>query len=160
MNNNLLFNYSKNEKRSNEYLDTESCKKLKINSLSPVKDEVICHEESDDFIHIDNDNSFMLKNQFRELGLKEELLKGIQDFGLFRPTSIQENLFPTCNLEINPTNQCILLQGQPGAGKTISSIILLLQKIDTNICQCQALVATAKEESIPHVSFKHFCQVQ
>lgn len=80
-------------------------------------------------------------NNFDELNLKKDLLQGIYAYGYQMPSAIQK-------IAIKPAIQGrdMLAQAQSGTGKTATFTISILQRIDTNVNQTQALVLAPTRE--------------
>src|SRR4051812_45391424 len=78
---------------------------------------------------------------FKELGLSEPLLDALQHLGYEDPTPIQEEAIPGL-LE----GRDIIGQAQTGTGKTAAFGLPLLQYIDVNDDEVQALVLTPTRE--------------
>jgi len=78
---------------------------------------------------------------FDSMDLKEELLRGIYAYGFERPSAIQQRA-------IKPTllGKDVIAQAQSGTGKTATFAIGILQTIDTNVKDCQALVLAPTRE--------------
>lgn len=80
---------------------------------------------------------------FEELGLKEELLKGLYAMKYNKPSKIQERALPL--LLKNPP-QNMIGQSQSGTGKTAAFSLTMLSRVDENQSYCQALcLAPARE---------------
>lgn len=78
---------------------------------------------------------------FEQMGLKEELLRGMFAYGFRKPSAIQQRF-------IVPVMQGrdVLAQAASGTGKTSSFCVSLLQKIDNKIRETQALVLSPTRE--------------
>lgn len=78
---------------------------------------------------------------FDDMGLKEELLRGIYTYGFDRPSSIQQRA-------IRPLveKRDIIAQAQAGTGKTACFSIGLLQSVDQSLQSCQALILAPTRE--------------
>ncbi|CAE6533812.1 unnamed protein product [Rhizoctonia solani] len=72
---------------------------------------------------------------FDNLGLKEELLRGIRAYNLEKPSAIQQRAI----LPITKGRH-VVIQAQSAIGKTTASLISILQSIDTSLRETQALV--------------------
>jgi translation initiation factor 4A len=80
-------------------------------------------------------------DSFDALNLKEELLRGIFAHGFEHPSSIQQRaILPVIK------GHDVLAQSQSGTGKTATFSISVLQNIDTNIKQTQALILAPTRE--------------
>ncbi|EPY50251.1 translation initiation factor eIF4A [Schizosaccharomyces cryophilus OY26] len=78
---------------------------------------------------------------FDDMSLKPELLRGIYAYGFERPSAIQQRaIMPILG------ERDVLAQAQSGTGKTATFSISVLQKIDTSLKQCQALILAPTRE--------------
>ncbi|KAG6851137.1 hypothetical protein H0H93_001017 [Arthromyces matolae] len=80
---------------------------------------------------------------FEELGLHEDLLKGIHDMGFSKPSKIQESALPL--LLANPPMNMIG-QSQSGTGKTAAFVLTMLSRVDYTINKPQALCLAPSRE--------------
>lgn len=80
--------------------------------------------------------------KFIELGLKEELLKGIQDLGFEVPSPVQEKVIPV----ILGEESDLVVLAQTGTGKTAAFGLPLLQKLDTSRYEIQVLILSPTRE--------------
>jgi ATP-dependent RNA helicase DeaD len=78
---------------------------------------------------------------FKELGLSEQLLEALEDVGYTSPSPIQEEAIPPM-LE----GRDIIGQAQTGSGKTAAFGLPLLETIDPELNEVQALVLTPTRE--------------
>ena len=78
---------------------------------------------------------------FDELGLKEDLLKGIYGYNYERPSAIQARAI----LPITKGRD-VIAQAQSGTGKTATFSIGVLERIDTSVREIQALVLAPTRE--------------
>ncbi|KAK2463414.1 hypothetical protein APHAL10511_004500 [Amanita phalloides] len=67
---------------------------------------------------------------FEELGLHEDLLKGIYDMGFSKPSKIQERALPL--LLANPATNMVG-QSQSGTGKTAAFVLTMLSRVDFSV---------------------------
>ncbi len=79
---------------------------------------------------------------FQELPLRESLLKAIAERGYVDPTEIQQQAIPA--LATKDTD--FVGQAQTGTGKTAAFVLPLLNKIDPNARDVQALILTPTRE--------------
>ncbi|KAH6563297.1 hypothetical protein BASA50_002382 [Batrachochytrium salamandrivorans] len=78
---------------------------------------------------------------FDEMNLKKELLRGIFAYGFERPSVIQQRaILPVLR------KHDVIAQAQSGTGKTATFSISILQNIDENLRECQALVLAPTRE--------------
>jgi len=85
---------------------------------------------------------------FEELGLKPELLSAVADLGFENPTPIQEKAIPY----VLSTNNDLLAFAQTGTGKTAAFGLPVINKIDENSLQTQALVLCPTRELCLQIS--------
>lgn len=84
---------------------------------------------------------FMLK-QFSELGINNELQKGLIDLEISKPTEIQEKVIP---IALNNSEDIVAL-AKTGTGKTAAFGLPLLQLIDTDNSNIQAVILAPTRE--------------
>jgi len=80
-------------------------------------------------------------DNFDDMNLKEELLRGIYAYGFERPSAIQQRAILPCIKEHD-----VIAQAQSGTGKTATFSISILQRIDTTVRECQALILAPTRE--------------
>ena len=80
-------------------------------------------------------------NSFDDMGLKEELLRGIYAYGFEKPSAIQQRAIMPCI-----KGHDVIAQAQSGTGKTATFSVAILQQIDTNLNDCQALILAPTRE--------------
>lgn len=80
-------------------------------------------------------------DNFDDMNLKEELLRGIYGYGFERPSAIQQRAIMPCI-----RGRDVIAQAQSGTGKTATFSIAILQKIDTSLLDCQALILAPTRE--------------
>lgn len=80
---------------------------------------------------------------FKELGLKEEILRGIEDLGFVEPMPIQEKVTPFL---LSDDNSDLVALAQTGTGKTAGFGLPLLHLIDGSKNKIQALVLSPTRE--------------
>lgn len=78
---------------------------------------------------------------FDAMDLKEELLRGIYAYGFEKPSAIQQRA-------VKPiiSGRDIIAQAQSGTGKTATFTIGILQRLDSNLRECQALILAPTRE--------------
>lgn len=80
-------------------------------------------------------------DNFDNMNLKDELLRGIYAYGFERPSAIQQRaIIPVIK------GHDVIAQAQSGTGKTATFSISILQKIDVAINQVQALILAPTRE--------------
>ena len=78
---------------------------------------------------------------FDKMGLKDELLRGIYAYGFEKPSAIQQRAILPCI-----SGSDVIAQAQSGTGKTATFVISILQRIDTTVNECQALILAPTRE--------------
>lgn len=89
---------------------------------------------------IESDWNEIIDN-FDDMSLKEELLRGIYGYGFERPSAIQQRAIMPC-----VHGRDVIAQAQSGTGKTATFSIAILQQIDTALLDCQALILAPTRE--------------
>ena len=79
---------------------------------------------------------------FKELGLKPEIVKALTELGYENPTEIQEKAVP----QVIASNQDLKAFAQTGTGKTAAFSLPILQKIDLNSKDVQAIILSPTRE--------------
>ena len=79
-------------------------------------------------------------NNFENLNLKEELIKGVYIYGFKKPSKIQVKGIQA----INTGKDCII-QSQSGTGKTATYLLGILNRLDAND-KCQGIIITPTRE--------------
>ncbi|XP_044750807.1 eukaryotic initiation factor 4A-I [Coccinella septempunctata] len=80
-------------------------------------------------------------DNFDDMNLKEELLRGIYAYGFEKPSAIQQRAIVPCI-----KGHDVIAQAQSGTGKTATFSISILQQIETNSRNCQALILAPTRE--------------
>jgi len=94
---------------------------------------------ADDFVI--QSNTDQVVESFDDMGLKEMLLRGIYAFGFEKPSAIQQRaIVPCCS------GRDVIAQAQSGTGKTATFSVSVLQRVDANLPQVQALVMAPTRE--------------
>merc|ERR1712045_924136 len=78
---------------------------------------------------------------FDDMNLEEELLRGIYAYGFEKPSAIQQRAIVPCIKGMD-----VIAQAQSGTGKTATFSIAILEKIDTGLRECQALLLAPTRE--------------
>ncbi|KAG9455607.1 hypothetical protein H6P81_000115 [Aristolochia fimbriata] len=80
-------------------------------------------------------------DSFDSMGLQENLLRGIYAYGFEKPSAIQQRgIVPFCK------GLDVIQQAQSGTGKTATFCSGILQQLDYNLVECQALVLAPTRE--------------
>jgi translation initiation factor 4A len=80
-------------------------------------------------------------DSFDALDLDENLLRGIYAYGFEKPSAIQQRAIKPVLL-----GHDVIAQAQSGTGKTATFSISILNRINTDLCACQALVLAPTRE--------------
>ncbi|CAF0751115.1 unnamed protein product [Adineta steineri] len=72
--------------------------------------------------------------QFDQMNLRKPLILGINGYGFERPSAIQQRAIKPCH--------DVIAQAQSGTGKTATYAISILQRLDIEFKDCQALILT------------------
>jgi len=80
-------------------------------------------------------------DNFDDMHLREELLRGIYGYGFEKPSAIQQRAIAPCI-----KGHDVIAQAQSGTGKTATFSISILEKIDINARDCQALILAPTRE--------------
>lgn len=80
-------------------------------------------------------------DSFDDMQLKPELLRGIYAYGFERPSAIQQRaITPVAN------GKDVIAQAQSGTGKTAAFAVSLLQKVDVDLQETQAIILAPTRE--------------
>ncbi|MGO4107226.1 DEAD/DEAH box helicase [Paenibacillus sp. YAF4_2] len=82
-----------------------------------------------------------MSNEFSAMGIIPEITDILQSDGITTPTPVQKKAIP-----VLLSGQDVIAQAQTGTGKTIAFALPILQKIDINKDQVQALILTPTRE--------------
>jgi len=82
-----------------------------------------------------------LKN-FEELGISNELVKGLKELNIIKPTDIQIKVIPV----LLEKDTDLVGQAQTGTGKTAAYGLPMLERIDSNINEVQGLILCPTRE--------------
>eukprot|EP00823_Brevimastigomonas_motovehiculus_P008663 TRINITY_DN7_c0_g2_i1.p1 TRINITY_DN7_c0_g2~~TRINITY_DN7_c0_g2_i1.p1 ORF type:complete len:455 (+),score=153.79 TRINITY_DN7_c0_g2_i1:111-1475(+) len=134
------------EKEKEKETEEESEKELKITTKKDkekLKDSKVStsskvFETEEKF---DGDDSVAVVPSFDKMGLKDELLRGIYQYGFEKPSAIQQRA-------IKPIieGRDVIAQSQSGTGKTTIFCVGVLQRINTKSHVTQALVLSPTRE--------------
>jgi len=97
--------------------------------------------DDDEQLSFETSNEVKVVNTFADMGLKNDLLRGIVAYGFEHPSAIQKrSIVPIIN------GRDTICQSQSGTGKTATLSIGCLQVIDTSLREVQALVLSPTRE--------------
>jgi ATP-dependent RNA helicase DeaD len=91
-------------------------------------------------------------SSFKELGVKNDYIKGLKELGIKEPTEIQEKTIPVLNDSITD----FIGLAQTGTGKTAAFGIPLLQKIDASKPVIQGLILSPTRELVQQIKKQLF----
>ena len=91
--------------------------------------------------HIDTSYEEKVYTSFDDMNLKESLLRGVYSMGFEKPSAIQQRAIAPI-IERRDT----IAQAQSGTGKTATFAIGILQQIEADLLECQALVLAPTRE--------------
>ncbi|EMD40918.1 hypothetical protein CERSUDRAFT_111502 [Gelatoporia subvermispora B] len=95
----------------------------------------------DDKIIFESSEAVPVVSTFDDLGLKEDLLRGIYAYNFEKPSAIQQRaILPIIQ------GRDVIAQAQSGTGKTATFSISILQSIDVTVRETQALVLSPTRE--------------
>lgn len=96
--------------------------------------------------------------QFKDMGLKPEIQKSLEEIGFETPTPIQEKIIPI----ILSKSQDIIGLAQTGTGKTAAFGLPVLQMLDENNSNTQVLIMAPTRELTLQIAsdIKSFCKYQ
>lgn len=80
-------------------------------------------------------------SNFKDYHLKPELLDGIKAIGFVSPTEIQKQVIPRALKK-----ESLIVQSATGSGKTHSFLIPILENLDQNLCEVQAVIIAPTRE--------------
>ena len=80
-------------------------------------------------------------NHFKSLGISEQLTEMLNQQGIAEPTTIQEKAIP-----LLLDGKDVIAQSQTGTGKTFAFVLPILEKIDIEKSNIQALIVTPTRE--------------
>jgi len=97
--------------------------------------------DNPDEADFETSSEIKIYKNFDKMGLKEDLLRGIYHFGFENPSAIQQRaIVPIIS------GRDVIAQAQSGTGKTATFSIGILQSIDTQSNETQALVLSPTRE--------------
>eukprot|EP00993_Chasmostoma_nieuportense_P000902 NODE_1828_length_1365_cov_173.997577_g1736_i0.p1 GENE.NODE_1828_length_1365_cov_173.997577_g1736_i0~~NODE_1828_length_1365_cov_173.997577_g1736_i0.p1 ORF type:complete len:404 (-),score=110.31 NODE_1828_length_1365_cov_173.997577_g1736_i0:89-1300(-) len=97
--------------------------------------------DQDSKMNFETSKDVKVVGTFDQMGLREELLRGIYSFGFDKPSAIQQRaILPMIK------GRDLISQAQSGTGKTTQFCIGILQAIESNLNETQALVMSPTRE--------------
>lgn len=98
-------------------------------------------QQSSGPINEDYETSVDIIDNFDDMGLKEDILRGIYSYGFEKPSAIQQRAI----VPLAKGND-LIAQAQSGTGKTATFTIGVLQQLDLSQKDCQALILAPTRE--------------
>lgn len=103
---------------------------------------------------VEDDGEAQTCDNFDNMGLKDDLLRGVYGYGFERPSVIQQRaivpllkgLFYSLARVFMTIGRDLIAQAQSGTGKTGAFTIGTLQQIDQNNPECQVLLLAPTRE--------------
>merc|ERR1712142_1381504 len=80
-------------------------------------------------------------DNFDDMSLGEDLLRGIYAYGFEKPSAIQQRAIVPCI-----AGHDVIAQAQSGTGKTATFAISVLESLDVNVKECQSLILAPTRE--------------
>jgi len=80
-------------------------------------------------------------DNFDDMSLREDLLRGIYAYGFEKPSAIQQRAIVPCI-----AGHDVIAQAQSGTGKTATFAISVLESLDVNSKECQSLILAPTRE--------------
>lgn len=80
------------------------------------------------------------------MNLKIDILRGIYSLGFGNPTALQQRVIVQC---VNGRD--VIVFAGPGNGRTMMFTIPLLQRLRTNLNECQALILVPTRDLALHI---------
>ena len=87
-----------------------------------------------------------MENNFDDLGISENILRGIYSYGFEKPSAIQKQSIPEIIKGVD-----VIAQAQSGTGKTGAFVIGLLNKINLSISKTECLILLPTHELVNQV---------
>lgn len=120
------------------------------NSSQTIKNDNVCSKQAESSQHNElppnASHSECSISSFNDMNLKIDILRGIYSLGFVSPTTLQKRTIVHC---LNGRD--IIVFAQPGNGRTMMFTVPLLQRIKTNLNECQALVLVPTRDLAVHI---------
>lgn len=85
--------------------------------------------------------------EFKDLGLREDLIRALEKQGITKATKIQEEAIPKAMEGLN-----IVAQSETGTGKTLAYLLPIIQKIDAKKKETQAVILAPTHELVSQIN--------
>ncbi|KAK9370469.1 P-loop containing nucleoside triphosphate hydrolase protein [Lipomyces kononenkoae] len=130
------------EESNNDESHPETAKRPSVGGIPLIDNEYEVAVKLADLQADSNSPLYSIKT-FEELGLKEELLKGLYAMKFQKPSKIQERALP---LLLNDPPKNMIGQSQSGTGKTAAFVLTMLSRVDETVPETQALCLSPSRE--------------
>lgn len=107
------------------------------------KDDKIVQQSIDESSTVTKENEYLAKESWDEIGVKENLKKGLLEMNFVKPSKIQAVAFELIN---NFPDKHLVAQSQNGSGKTAGFSVPTLNKIDEKLDEVQAIIFAHNRE--------------
>mmetsp|Transcript_24036 Transcript_24036/g.29098 ORF Transcript_24036/g.29098 Transcript_24036/m.29098 type:complete len:418 (+) Transcript_24036:101-1354(+) len=98
-------------------------------------------KETSEPLHFETSKGIDVINSFNQMGLREDLLRGIYSYGFEKPSAIQQRaIVPILS------KRDVIAQAQSGTGKTSLIGVTMCQLLDTSTREVQALIMSPTRE--------------
>uniref|UniRef100_A0A061SBT7 RNA helicase n=2 Tax=Tetraselmis sp. GSL018 TaxID=582737 RepID=A0A061SBT7_9CHLO len=97
--------------------------------------------DNEEGLVFETSKSVKVVSSFEDMGIKNDLLRGVYEYGFEKPSAIQQRaVMPIVS------GRDVIAQAQSGTGKTSMISLALCQKLDTSLREVQALVLSPTRE--------------
>ena len=135
-----------NPAESEDWLEGEPAKEEKEDDLAKFSGIDTADETARiEVLQADPSTPYHSATTFEEMGLREELMKGIYDMGFSKPSKIQATSIPMI-LSADGEFKNLIAQAHNGSGKTASFVLGMLSRIDFNLNETQVLCLAPTRE--------------
>jgi len=122
---------------------TSEIEKLESTELVEDKDDKIIQQSIDESSSITKENEYLAKESWDEIGVKDNIKKGLLEMNFIKPSKIQAVAFEIIN---NYPDKHLVAQSQNGSGKTAGFSVPTLNKIDEKVDEVQAIIFAHNRE--------------
>jgi len=119
---------------------TKKDKAPDVNPEAPVEGDQPVNQGEEDEKLLDSNWTETVEN-FEDLNLKKDLLRGVFGYGFVKPSAIQQKAIKPIIMKKD-----IIAQAQSGSGKTATFVISMLQNIDHEDLKLQSLIIAPTRE--------------
>jgi len=112
-----------------------------FSEVNPSKADALASAESLGEGMLIESNYDKVTDNFDDMSLCEDLLRGIYAYGFEKPSAIQQRAIVPCI-----AGHDVIAQAQSGTGKTATFAISVLESLDVNVKECQSLILAPTRE--------------